>query len=303
MPPLIACAPGTPIDVAELVEALDTARVDVRDDDSLAALAPLLHRLGANRRFLADRAIAILAGRDGAAPAGGGYGPQVVLLDRPNARHVLRANFWPAAEDAVTRASGEAAFVYGMVHDHPFAFLTHGYLGPGYWSDYFEVDGPAPAGLAGEAVALRPTGRHRLEPGTTRLYRAHRDVHAQLPPDAFSVSLNILFADPMLRWRDQYRFDTARGRIAEVLSATAAEALLTVAVATGDGVDLARHFARHHPVARMRATAIEALAGAVHPVELHPLLERACDDPSPRVARIARHLAEQIPAPPPDPAT
>jgi hypothetical protein len=34
------------------------------------------------------------------------------------------------------RASGAAAFVYGLPHDHNFDFLTLGYFGPGYWSDY-----------------------------------------------------------------------------------------------------------------------------------------------------------------------
>jgi hypothetical protein len=63
---------------------------------------------------------------------------------------VLRANFWPAREDPVVRASGPAAFFYDLPHDHNFPFLTYGYLGPGYWSDYFEYDVDALAGVPGE---------------------------------------------------------------------------------------------------------------------------------------------------------
>ena len=46
--------------------------------------------------------------------------------------------------------------------------------------------------------------------------RPRRDIHVQLPPDDFSVSLNILGADPGQPWLDQYRFDIGRGVIADV---------------------------------------------------------------------------------------
>ena len=104
-------------------------------------------------------------------------------------------------------ASGPAPFFYDLPHDHNFSFLTVGYLGPGYWSDYYEHDGDAHAGLDGEPVELRFVERSRLSEGRVLLYRAHRDIHVQRPPDSFSVSLNILAADPGQHWRTQYRFD------------------------------------------------------------------------------------------------
>ncbi|MFX9061834.1 hypothetical protein ABTN34_19000, partial [Acinetobacter baumannii] len=64
------------------------------------------------------------------------YGAQAILLAPPNGNYVLRANCWPARDDAIVRASGTAPFFYDMPHDHNFPFLTYGYLGPGYWSDY-----------------------------------------------------------------------------------------------------------------------------------------------------------------------
>jgi hypothetical protein len=97
------------------------------------------------------------------------------------------------------------------------------------------------------------------------LYRMRRDIHVQLPPDSFSVSLNILGADPAQPWLDQYRFDIGRGVIAEGLTCTSAEALLAVAAHIANGEDLAAEFARRHPCERMRVTALDALASAKCP--------------------------------------
>ena len=84
----------------------------------------------------------------------------------------------------------------------------------------------------------------------------------QLPPDRFSVSLNIMAYDLAQPWRSQYRFDVERDIIAEALTVTAAEALANLAVqfGGGDGLDLAHHLVRRHPSARMRRTVIDALA-------------------------------------------
>lgn len=261
MPPLIETVPGDPLSPAALVDALAEARVDPRDDAGFVSLAPLLARLGSNRAFLADMAVAELKSRH-AGQRGNAYGAQVMLLHAPKGHWLLRANFWPALGDAVLRASGTAPFFYGLAHDHNFSFLTHGYLGPGYWSDYYERE-PGPD-APGEAARLTPSGRTRLAPGHIRFYRAHRDVHAQRPPDSFSVSLNILGYHPSQPWRDQFRFDTDADRIAGRLTTAPAEVLVALAVhlAGGNGIDLASDLARAHPHPRMRATAAAALQSA-----------------------------------------
>jgi hypothetical protein len=287
MPRLIAAGDAGPIGLDALVEALDAADFDARDEESFAALGPLLARLGRNREFLAELAIDELKGRCEGQHRGNGYGAQVFLLRPPDGRYVLRANFWPAREDPLVRASGPAAFYYDLPHDHNFPFLTYGYLGPGYWSDYFEYDVDALAGVPGEDAALRFVERSRLEPGRLMLYRMRRDIHVQLPPDAFSVSLNILGADPTQPWLDQYRFDISRGVIAEGLTCTGAEALLAVAAHIANGADLAAAFAQRHPCERMRVTALDALASAL-PDEATAFLEAAADASSRYVAAHAR---------------
>ena len=291
MPRLIDLGAGGPIDLDDLVDALDCMPFDTRDEDSFAALGPWLARLGRNPDFLANLAIDELKTRCEGQHAGNGYGAQVVLLRPPNGRYVLRANFWPARDDSLVRASGAGAFFYDLPHDHNFPFLTYGYLGPGYWSDYFEYDVDRVTGVPGDDAGLRFVERARLAPGKLMLYRMRRDIHVQLPPDSFSVSLNILGADPAQPWLEQYRFDIRRGVIAEGLTCTASEALVALAVHTGNGLDLAEQFARSHPSERMRVTALHALASAL-PDEADRLLRAAAGSPSAYVAGHARRALE-----------
>ncbi len=287
MPRLIDPGAGDAFGLDDLVAALDAHPFDPRDEDSFADAGPLLARLGRNPHFLADLAIDELKARCAGQVAANGYGGQVFLLKPPNGRYVLRANFWPALNDAVVRASGTAPFFYDHAHDHNFAFLTWGYLGPGYWSDYYERESGAVIGLPGEDAGLRFVERSRLEPGKLMLYRARRDVHRQLPPDAFSVSLNVLGYDPAQPWVEQYRFDIERGTIAEGLTVAPAEALVALAAHLPNGVDLASDIARRHPFARMRITALDALASA-DPGEAVRLLEAAAGDADRYVAHHAR---------------
>ena len=122
----------------------------------------------------------------------------------------LRANIWPSRDEHMFRASGGGTFVYELPHDHNFDFLT--------WAISVRATGRitgntttrrSPA-RSGEPAGLRFVERSRLEPGKLMHYRAHRDVHSQLPPDALSVSLNVMHAGGAQGWIDQYRFDVER---------------------------------------------------------------------------------------------
>jgi len=295
MPRLIDPGAGDAITLEALIDALESTHIDARDEDGFASLGPLLARLGRNPRFLADMAIAELKQRCAGQIATNSYGGQVFLLHPPGSRYVVRANFWPALNDAVTRASGSAALFYGMPHDHNFPFLTYGYLGPGYRSDDYERDPDAILGLPGETAGLRFVERSQLTPGALMLYRARRDVHCQIPPETFSVSLNILAYDPAQPWCEQYRFDLARNTVAEGLTVTPSEALVALAAGFGDGngIDLASDFAAHHPIARMRVTALDALIAA-EPDEALRRLHTAAGDPNRTVAAHARQRLARL---------
>ena len=249
----------------ECIEALGELGFDPDDPASTAAAAGWLRRLANNREFLGDLLVERLSGAGGGDIASG-YGPQAIVLSRPKHNRAgaafLRAAIWPSPRDHVFRTSGAASFVYGAAHDHNFDFLTVGYCGPGYASDYYEYDYDAVAGYPGEDAGLRFAGRSTLSPGKLMLYRRHVDVHSQLPPERLSVSVNVMRLDPAQGWFDQYGFDLERGTVTRWLNPLASEAFLRVAVASGAGraLDYAAWVGARHPSDRMRLASFEARA-------------------------------------------
>lgn len=264
MPRIIACPEKDAITLPDLIEALNDPRFDPADEESFAAAGPLLKRLANNRDFLAEIAVAELKDRCGRQSASNRYSSQVIMLHRASEKYFIRANFWPSPKDSVFRTSGTSPFFYHVPHDHNFSFLTVGYLGPGYWSEYYEYDYERVVGVPGEAVDLKFIEKARLEPGKVMLYRAHKDVHDQLPADEMSVSINIMHASPALPFLSQYRFDVKEKRIAGILSRTSAEALLALAAhhGGGNGRDLVTSFAARHPCDRIQFAALRELAAA-----------------------------------------
>ncbi len=249
----------------ECIEALGDLGFDADDADSTHAAANWLRRLANNREFLGDLLVDRLAGRVGEDIASG-YGPQAIVLSRPRGNRpgaaFLRAAIWPSPRDHMFQTSGAASFVYGAPHDHNFDFLTVGYCGPGYVSDYYEYDYEAVAGYPGEDAGLRFVERSTLSPGKLMLYRKHVDVHSQLPPESLSVSINVMRLDPAQGWFDQYGFDLERGTVARLLNPHASEAFLRVAVASGaaGALDYAEWVGAAHPSDRMRLASYEARA-------------------------------------------
>lgn len=263
MPRVIECTDSARAGLDEACVGIARLGFDPADEEQLANAALWLRRLGNDPDFLGDLLIAELARRHREEVLESAYGPQVVMLAPPNGNFFIRANIWPSANEHMVRASGGASFVYGLPHDHNFSFLTLGYFGPGYWSDYYEYDYGEVAGASGEAVSsLRFVERSRLEPGKLMLYRAHRDVHAQHPADSLSVSLNVMHTSGAQGWLDQYRFDLDQRQIGAIVSPGPSEAFLRIAVGLGgaEALDLAHRFARQHPSDRLRLACWDALA-------------------------------------------
>jgi hypothetical protein len=269
MPRVIDCAEEDAIELVDVIAALNDDGFDPGDEDSFAAAGPLLKRLANNRTFLADIAVGELKDRCARQDIESGYTSQVIMLHRASEKYFIRANFWPSERDSVFKTSGSSPFFYHVPHDHNFSFLTVGYLGPGYWSEYYEYDFDAVTGVPGEKVDLRFVEKSRLEPGKVMLYRAHRDVHNQLPADDMSVSINIMHASPRLPFLNQYRFDVKTCEIAGILNKSSTEALLALAAHRGDGNgrDLVEHFAARHPCDRIRFAALRELAAAENCVD------------------------------------
>ncbi|HEV2817372.1 MAG TPA: transposase [Allosphingosinicella sp.] len=269
MPRVIDAETDEKLELAELIEMLDTGDFDAEDDDNFASWGIQLRKLANDRSFLADMMIDELKQRCEGQVRENQYGPQVVMLHGRSTKFIMRANFWPALGDSVVRHSGTDPFFYNIPHDHNFSFLTVGYLGPGYWSDYYEYDYGEVVGYAGESVNLRFVERSRLELGKVMLYRAHRDIHLQLPADAMSVSLNILETSYSGAFRDQYRFDIENKKIDGIINRLSLEPMLAIAAHHGgeEGADLLAGFARSHPSDRVRWAALRARAATAPTID------------------------------------
>ena len=264
MPRLIDAPTEEKLTLADLVEMLETGDFDPADEDNFASWGPALKKLANDRSFFGDMIVEELKQRCEGQIRKNQYSPQVVLLHGAVGRFIIRANIWPALKDSVVRHSGSDPFLYNVAHDHNFSFLTVGYLGPGYWSDYYEYDYGKVVGYPGEPVNLKFIEKARLDQGKVMLYRAHKDVHLQLPADAMSVSLNILETSYSTTFRDQYRFDVEGRKIEGILTRTSLEPMLALAAHFGgeEGRDLLANFVKAHPSDRIRWSALRARAAA-----------------------------------------
>ncbi|MXO95177.1 transposase [Erythrobacter aquimaris] len=233
---------------------------DPEDEISLDNASLALRRLSNDRNFLGDLLIEQLKQNHHEGGHESGYGPQAIILSPNMGSFFLRANIWPSEDEACFRASGAKTFVYGIPHDHNFSFLTAGYFGPGYLSDYYEYDYESVAGCKGEKAGLRFVERSALTEGKLMLYRAHRDVHAQLPPQSLSVSLNVMHVDPAKGWYDQYGFDLENDAVTGILNPTSTECFLRCAIGIGtkEALNFAEWVGKSHPSDRMRLASYEA---------------------------------------------
>jgi hypothetical protein len=299
VPRLIDCPTEDKLELAELVELLETGDFDSQDEDNFASWGIQLKKLANDRDFLADMMIAELKQRCDGQVRDNQYSAQVVMLHGRSQKFIMRANFWPALKDSVVRHSGTDPFFYGVPHDHNFSFLTVGYLGPGYWSDYYEYDYGEVVGYPGEAVKLEFVEKARLDQGKVMLYRAHRDIHLQLPADSMSVSLNIVETSHSSAFRDQYRFDLRTSTIDGIMTRMSLEPMLALAAhfGGGEGADLLDNFARAHPSDRIRWCALRARAAAAPTLDQRiALYEQGARTDSLLVSAMARREAEKIAA-------
>jgi hypothetical protein len=290
VPRVIATQETDQIELPDLIEMLETGRFDARDEDCFADWGHALKKLANNRQFLGDIVVSELKARCANQVRDNQFSPQVILLHSGNDFYV-RANFWPAMTDSVVVNSGSSPFFYGLAHDHNFSFLTAGYMGPGYWSEYYEFDYDKVDGYTGEQIDLRFVEKTKLDLGKVMLYRAHKDVHLQLPAEEMSISLNIVETSHAIPFRNQYKFDVKSGRIDGLVGGVALEQLLAISAHIGGegGADVIEHYAARHPNDRVRFASLKAQASVLaDPDDRIALYEAAERRDNPFIAAMAR---------------
>jgi len=289
----IPCSTSNAIGINEYLEHV-RSKVNLRDEDSLAASAPMLRALANDRelvvRELNRRVENFLS--HGAIPSA-----QSLALGGGDDFYV-RANIWPAIADMASGRAYQDQFAYNLAHDHNFSFMTVNYLGPGYETEIYEYDFDKVEGYIGEAVDLRFLEKIRFGTGMVMLYRASRDVHVQYAPTELTITLNLMVAHPEVRIRDQYHFDLASRTIAaypsELASSTRAT-LLNLAGSLGDAdtEQLLSDLAAKHPCRRTRLSAFEAWSRQ-QPEKAQSIWELAAADSAPLVANAARRRLRDL---------
>ena len=296
MPRVIATTCPNVARLEDIIDDLETRPFDARDEEAFAAYAPRLKALANNADFLSDIITDDLKGYCNDQQNINRYGAQVVML-YSGTSFTIRANIWPDMDHPLVRANGMASFFYGLPHDHNVSFLTVGYAGPGYWSDYYEYDYDQVGGLPGEPVALRAVERSRLDQGKVQLYRAHRDVHSQLPPDDLSISLNVMESSPAAVFLDQYVFDASHQAVASYANPLPHDSLFAVAAVLREpeAISLLGRVSARHPSTRVRFSAFRALSAAAPTSdERIAVLERAVADDDHVIKQLARFRIKEI---------
>jgi hypothetical protein len=300
MPIVVDAQETRVISLGELTERLD-AVLDPRSHDSMIAVADDLKAFANNRKFLADvvaQELKTLATIEPERRSDYLYTPQVIMLDmHPSKNYFIRANIWPSPQDAIMQTSGPDPFLYHKPHDHNFNFLTVGYHGPGYWSDYYEYDNDKVAGYGGEKMDLRFVERAALTQGKVMLYRSGVDVHDQLPAGELSISLNIMENTLSAAATDQYIIDLANGAVKSIVERNSKVSMLSVAAAIGNDntIDIIEHIAKTHVRPLVRLAAIKSLSHrAASPDERIDVLMRGFQDASKLVRESARMEIQKV---------
>lgn len=249
------------IELADFIDALHERGTDAHDKESLMEASDLLKQLYNNRDFLGQYIIGQL--RDNTTfERNTAYNSQVlVLYSCP--KFSIRVNVWPSVKDSVYKSSGHKLFSYTLPHNHNFNFLTLGYFGPGYLSEYYEVDYNKFTGYPGEKVELKFVEESYLTPGKIQLYEALSDVHKQLPPESLSISVNILEASQAVDLFEQNSFNLEKSTITDTLiTSSNTEAILKIAsVLKGDvSKGVLHHIIDNNPIDKYRYTAMTCLA-------------------------------------------
>ncbi|MET3667784.1 hypothetical protein [Caulobacter sp. 1776] len=282
-----------PISVEEFVALFKDMDIPPQDEDAMLSAAPLLHRLNNNKTFLGEMILEEML-QDVRSQEGSAYSAQVVMLATISSDFFVRANFWPAQEDEVVKKTGSALFAYGQPHDHNFSFLTSGYFGPGYESDYYVYDRDAYEGYIGETVELTFTQTSFLSEGKIQLYRAHKDVHVQKPPKSLSVSLNIMDSSPS--FRDQFLFSNDLKSIERVAGIAAAWPTLDAAAAMlgEEAVAPLLHVAARHRDPSTRFHALKAAANVLDEAGAAKVMEVGINSESKMVAAWSRRYVDWL---------
>jgi hypothetical protein len=210
MPIDLDCSNTAPISLEEFEYRFRNLNISCDDEQGLVEAACLLSSLSKDKTVVNEYLKRLLTYDASHTDKNYelGFTAQVFPLRPLHNGHLLRAVVWPSKSDEFYVNTGSDLYYYGVPHNHNFHFLTVGYHGPGYTSEYYEIAEPTDGWHPGARVAPKFVGREQLSEEKVMLYRAHTDVHSQFPPEKTSISLNIIPASLGARFSRQFVFNS-----------------------------------------------------------------------------------------------
>lgn len=175
----------TPVSLDELIaffEARGPYPLSAHDNDEAAAM---MSRVMLNRADVCDHIVK--AFDQLLAPGNDDYTPDAVVL-HTSKDFFVRLVMWLPADSTGQRSD----ITDSTVHDHNFTFMTLGLLGPGYDTEVWQYEYVPDGDQTGKIVEGQRQGILRLEEGRVFLFEKSVDIHSQLSPAAFSISLNVI---------------------------------------------------------------------------------------------------------------
>lgn len=193
--------------------------LDFNDLDSIKSAAPMLVKLSNDKDLLPKAICEELKDSPEKFQMDNPYQANGYLLYKDD-DFILRAVCWIPDKDQkfLNVSIDRSLLIYSIAHDHDFNFLTVGHYGPGYYSETYIYDYNSVIGESGEDVLIKKCDFKKLKPNQTYLFRAGKEIHKQLPPDEFSISLNLIVRKRgPERFMDQYAFDIDQKKIIKPL--------------------------------------------------------------------------------------
>lgn len=251
------------ISVDEFIDHVERD-IDLNDRNSVLSAAKQLQALANNKQIFLESVHESLIGLG--VNRVQAFSPANSLLGKGRTKpFIVRANLWPPIKKGQRSSTEEEMFSYELVHDHNFSFLTANYFGPGYETDVWFYSHPERIrGDIGESVDLTFQGRLRLAPSTQIFFEQGVDVHSQIPPEAFSVSINLLISDAEVRRRPQHIVNPIKKTIAGYPSGTISSRRvmlmgLAARIGTKETIEILGQVSERTPCVRTKGASLSAI--------------------------------------------
>lgn len=202
------------LDLDEFISNINNKIKSVHDIDGLLNCSNDLRDLSNNKEFFLDYLNRELSNDLNLFQVGNRYSSQSFILFR-NEKFYVRVNWWPIIEtNNKYYDSLIDNFSYNTLHDHNFPLLTVGYKGA-YTTKILEYEYENTIGYVGEKVEMTFLEQTDLSEGKVMFFRPSKDIHKQLMPKEFSISINIILDSPLNKM--QFMFNEENSTIERLL--------------------------------------------------------------------------------------